>query len=419
MIDTLFQEGARDDRRLRITPLQREFAAVSLWFLVTFVQFKGDELLLYPLALYFACRAWQERATVLGMMVKSWPIMLLPIWCLISPIWAVEPMEAFKQAIYLLLTMVICYHIALHLSARQILYAILLASGVIGVLTVMNGVSSGDFGRTLFAHKNRMGISMVILWTVSITVLLDARAGRWERSLSTLGVAVSLFLILKSSSATAILLALATISTAAFCAVVLVGSFLRPSRIALLCLVLSLCAGIGSVAVSTLKSDPVDVVLEYFGKDRTLTGRTVLWQYAEDQIEEAPILGVGAGGFWRWHASPHVRRIFEEFYKGPRDVFNFHNSYYEVAVHQGKIGVGLMILAQVWATAWIVVAAVSRGSMPQMFFLCITFAVLVRTFTEADFYKPFVLFHMLFWIGALLALRTHNDDRGDTASEPS
>ncbi|MEL6387932.1 MAG: O-antigen ligase family protein [Pseudomonadota bacterium] len=404
-IDALFADGSAGDRCLRVTPHQREFVAGTLWILVTFVQFSGDELLLYPLALYFAIRAWQEREAVFGLMARSWPIMLFPIWCLISPIWAVEPMEALKQAIYLSLTMLICYHVVLHLSPRQIMYAVLAATGAIGVLTFVLGVSSGNFAWALFPHKNRMGISMLMLWTVAVATMLDPASQRLIRIIAAGAAVLAAFLVFNSDSATAILLMLATGGICLAGASALLGGFLRPSRIALTCLVLALTAGGGSVGISTFKGDPVGAVLGHFGKDRTLTGRTVLWQYATAQIGERPVLGVGAGGFWRYHASPLVQRIYEEHHRKPRDHFNFHNSYYEIAVHQGLVGLGIVIIAQFWATGWILRGALTLGTMPHIYFFCAASAILVRTFTEADFYKHFIIFHMLFWIGALSAMR--------------
>jgi len=47
--------------RLRLTPERRDFWAFTLWVLVTFIQFPGDELILYPLALYFTYSIWRDQ----------------------------------------------------------------------------------------------------------------------------------------------------------------------------------------------------------------------------------------------------------------------------------------------------------------------------------------------------------------------
>lgn len=411
-ISSVLSEGAPGHRQLRLSPERREFIALMLWVLVTFVQFSGDQLLLYPLALYFAIRAWQQRSAILGLMSISWPLMLFPVWCLLSPIWAVAPSAALKESLYLILTMLICYHVALNVPPRQIMVAVLLATGFAGVLNLILGLPTGDYTKALFAHKNRMGTNMVILWTVSLVTLLDSQSLRVLRLFSAFSAVLALFMIANSFSATAILQAFGTGTLCVISVVLLRGGFWRPNKIALGCVFLALLAGAASIAVSTYNGNPVDDVLDAVGKGRGLTGRTVLWEYAKAEIAQRPLLGVGAGGFWNYNISPLVQRIYEEFYKAPEDVFNFHNSYYEIAVHQGLIGLALVIPALIWATVRLTRATMAFGTMPQIFFLCVLAAVLVRSMTEAELLKPFVIFDMTVWIGALsseMALRARRN----------
>ena len=41
-----------------------------------------------------------------------------------------------------------------------------------------------------------------------------------------------------------------------------------------------------------------DFIFDLFGKDQTLTGRTLIWPYVIDDISERPILGWGFHAFW-------------------------------------------------------------------------------------------------------------------------
>ncbi len=390
---------------LRITAKHCDALAMTMWFLVTFIQFPGDELLLYPLALYFAVRAWQRRGEMAWLMARSLPILLLPLWSMISPLWSVEPMIAFKTSVYLMLTMVICYVIVLSLEPRQILYSVLAATGTVAVLNLLYGLGTGQMVPGLFPHKNMLGTNMVILWTVAVAITLDRGAPLRIRSIGLALAALSLFLIFESQSATALVLAAATGGGIIVAALVLLGIWLRPLRLAAICLALAALTALAAWVLADPLGDVIGSVLDALGKDRSLTGRTVLWSYAEDQIREQPLLGVGSGGFWRYEESPLVRKIHEDFYKGSRTTFNFHNSFYEIAVHQGLIGLGMTLLAMVWALGWTLRGALTLGTMPAIFFLCQSAAVTIRIFAEADFYKPFVLFHMLLWIGALAVMR--------------
>ncbi|MCL6285288.1 O-antigen ligase family protein [Ruegeria sp. 2012CJ41-6] len=393
-------EAERGDAR-------RDFYAFALWVLVTFVQFRFDELLLYPLALYFTYAAWRNQVQILGLLRRSWILLSFPVWCLISPLWAVEPAAAFKEALYLMLTMLICYQVAASLTPRQIMYAVLLATGIIVVANLLKIYGSGDGSNGIFVHKNQMGKNMVVAWIVATAVMLDpgsARKLRWIAGCIALLAAYSAFI---SGSATAVLLVLGTAAVNLFGATMLRGGLLRARRLAVLCLMVGSIFGAATLVLPHTEVDPVEPVLEAFGKDRSLTGRTGLWEYAEQQISAEPFLGVGSGGFWRYHDSPLVRRIFEEYYKGPRAKFNFHNSFFEISVHQGLIGLGLAILSTLWAFGWLIRGAFSLASMSQIYFFSQSLAVIARMFTESGFLAPFVIFHMLFWIGALSASKSH------------
>src|SRR5258705_9369305 len=55
---------------------------------------------------------------------------------------------------------------------------------------------------------------------------------------------------------------------------------------------------IGCVLVIGFIMNDESSILEFLGKDATLTGRTLLWPYVIDSISERPLLGWGLGGFW-------------------------------------------------------------------------------------------------------------------------
>ncbi|MEM8848691.1 MAG: O-antigen ligase family protein [Pseudomonadota bacterium] len=390
---------------LRISPQRRDFLVLSLWLGVTFVQFRGDELLLYPLALYYAYSIWRDQQIILPLIARSWVILMFPVWCLLSVTWAAVPVEALKHAVYLFLTLLICFQVAASLSGRQLMHAVLLATGVIGVINIVYAFGTGDLGRGIFEQKNTMGKNMVVLWIVAFGTMLDPNARRWIRVAATGLAGIAAVMAVVSESATAVLLILASSGILMTGAVILRGGLFRASRLCLAFFFLAALAGLGSVILPMMTLDPISLVLESFGKDTTLTGRTVLWDYAEEQIAENPVLGVGAGGFWQYHASPLVQKIYFEFYKFPNDAFNFHNSLYEIAVHQGLIGLALASAALVWGIVKVTKAAATLGTFPLIYFFSHMLVVVVRTLTESDFLKPFVLFHMIFWMGALIAHR--------------
>jgi exopolysaccharide production protein ExoQ len=332
-------------------------------------------------------------------------LLLFPVWCLISPLWAVVPGAALKHATYLMLTMMICFQVAATMSPRKVVHAILLATGAIAIINLLYSIATGDFVTGIFAHKNIMGANMTMLWVVASLVTLDRDSSPWIRYAAAILAVNAVVLVFRSNSATAVLLMLGTGITNLAGAVFLQGGFFRASRIASLCLFFAVAAAAASFVLPNLQTNIVETVLDLFGKDSTLTGRTVLWQYAHEQIAERPFLGVGAGGFWRYYESPLVQKIYEDFYKSPYDHFDFHNSYYQIAVHEGLIGLSLALLALLWGVYQIIRGAFVFGDVPYIYFLSQSVTVIFKSMTEADLFKPFVLFHMILWIGALLVVR--------------
>jgi exopolysaccharide production protein ExoQ len=382
---------------------------------VTFVQFKGDELILYPLALYFVYAFYRDQYSVAPLLARAWVPLVFLGWCLISPIWAVEPANAFKDAAYLTLTMMICYHSAAVLTPRQLMYAVLTATAIVGVLCLLVGLTGGEMNRGVFPQKNTMGKSMIMLWVAALSTSFDKGSSRRLRTMAGALAALALFLGFASESATAVLLMIGTGAIIFLGATIIQGGISRPSRLTFAFGLLAVAFLGASTILPTFQADPVELVLDQFGKDSSLTGRTGLWEYANDQIEKAPVIGVGAGGFWRYNESPLVQKIFEEYHKHSGAGFNFHNSYYEVAVHQGYIGLFFAVGAGAWALGIILRGAFSFASLPFIFFLAQATAVIARTTTESDFLRPFVLFHMLFWIGAFIVLKEEMSKRAPAA----
>lgn len=89
----------------------------------------------------------------------------------------------------------------------------------------------------------------------------------------------------------------------------------------------------------------IDVALGKLGKDSTLTGRTILWDFAVDAYDQRPWLGYGYKGYWSGNGSTVflLRAAVEQ------DLAMFHNNYLEVAVAFGFMGPVVLIGTLVYA----------------------------------------------------------------------
>lgn len=401
MIDTVDVQELKAKRQNRL-----DFVLVSLWFFVTFKQFRFDELILYPLALYFAWAFLRDFHKIFPLISRSFVLFLFPIWWLLTAFWGAETALIIRSGLQLTLTIMICYFIATRLTARDLILALALTATYYAVLSFLAPyLGTGTPARGVFSSKNAMGTAMTILWLCSLCIVLDPEASRKRKTFGAFALLLAAWQIHMANSATAVLLA-AGISFLIAMLVVIPRSGVLKRR--WFYVGTAICVGIALISAAAFFSfqsvDPISAVLGAFGKDGTLTGRTVLWEYADRQIEENPMLGVGTGGFWTpYDKLSEASRIYEEFHKASYATFSFHNSYYEVAVHQGLVGVFFCALMAVWTVSSILLARSRANPIPTAFFLCVSAVALVRSMTESDFIAPFALLTMLFLSGGLMS----------------
>ncbi|AJE47798.1 O-antigen ligase family protein [Celeribacter indicus] len=388
-----------------LTAQKRDQILVTIWFLATFKQFPMDELVLYPLALYFACAFARDIDALFPVLKRGgWMLFPFPIWCTLSVLWGLEAGLIVKSSLQLYLTVLISFCAALRLEQRQLVFSFMIAAGVFAVLSRF--AAPGPPERGIFGSKNQMGLNMVMLWLAALCVLFDPGQRRAFRILALVLAALSLNLVFIAQSATAVLLAFGLLGLVGFILLLRGRGLLHPQVMLTLSLGLGVLIFGGALFLSTSSVDVAGIILEKFGKDATLTGRTVLWGYAFDQIRENPLLGVGHGGFWRpYDWTSLARKIYVDFHMALSARFYFHNAYLEVAVHQGLIGLAFALLAfgfGVWQTT---VALLRRIDMPQAFFFSIAAMMLVRNMTEPGLMTAFAQMTMILYMGALMEAR--------------
>ncbi|MBW6416919.1 O-antigen ligase [Celeribacter sp. PS-C1] len=384
----------------------RDHLLLTLWLVVTFKQFPMDELILYPLSLYFGYAFLRDIDELFPIVAKSWVLFLFPIWCTLSVLWGVNPSTIIKSAAQGFLTVMICYCVALRLERRDVLVSLVFAAGIFAIASLVLPSTGGKASRGVFASKNSMGLNMVILWTAALCVTFDYGQHRLIRLAAGILAACALALVFISNSATAVLLAFALLLVILLSKILEGRGFLHPSILVILTLGLSFLLIGASLVFSVANIDVIGLVLEEFGKDATLTGRTVLWGYAFEQIKEHPLLGVGHGGFWNPRDWTHVsRKIFVDFHKDFNASFTFHNAYLQTAVHQGLIGLGIAITAFFFSIWQVFAAMIRKCEMPQAFFVAIALMIFARNMTEPGLMTPFALMTMVLYMGALIGVR--------------
>lgn len=265
----------------------------------------------------------------------SWPL----IACL-SAIWSIAPALSFNHGLQLLMTTLVAFLICIQLRLNQLVivfFCAMLAAAVVALASqlLLPDIYSDAGWRGSFPHKNIMGAAMSLLLVTACCLFLQ---GRW-RAVSLAAMGLGLFLLAKSNSAAAILSLAITLVPLPFAYAYLRGraTFFVMFGIALM------VAAIGAlgiyIAMIFVGIDPIDIVLSSVGRERTLTGRTMLWDLAEQAIESRPWLGFGYKAYWT-NVPPEMLAVLQIV----GGVFHFHNNYLDTAVAFGFMGPILLAL---------------------------------------------------------------------------
>lgn len=138
-------------------------------------------------------------------------------------------------------------------------------------------------------------------------------------------------------------------------------------------------------------------VLKAFGKSSTLTGRTTLWEKGMEAAWERPVVGYGFSAYWVQGFQP-AERLWYQFRIPSRSGFHFHNTYIQMFVELGMIGVSLVALLILTSFLKSLLYTLKQGlTLEAAYATGITSIFFIRTFVENDLLGTFILSPILFF----------------------
>ena len=315
----------------------------------------------------------------------SLPFAALLGWMLLSWTWSVNPDETWSRVstqLPMLLSVVVVTGLldrsavaaALRWSIRLALLLVVLV-----LLTDPGSRTSGDSEfevagwRGGFPDKNSLGLYLV--FALAVTLTLDRGASRLCTSLAIGG------LLLGAQSAT---------SWTAAALVLLVWRWLvlwrrqlgRQSAVFVLASIgLVLCA---AAAVSA----NVTALLEVYGKDADLTGRTEIWSGVLQAVADRPAIGYGLGALLNPEAPSS--ETLELWHVIGFHAAHAHNGALDLMGQLGVVGLGLYLLT-LWATWRAAGRQLRQDPGPATLAVVMLSAVLVMSVSENVFLGPWLL----------------------------
>lgn len=397
-----------------------DLAMMVFWFFAASSQFSYTAQLLMAALGYFVLRIAFHWRTVLRTFFSSFAIWLVPALALVSVLWSTESALTLRAALQLIVTALIACYFAIRMKLSHVIAGFGVAAAIILMMNIQGVLTAGEgqMFRGGFDQKNFFASRVTPAVIVAAAFLAYLRGPLWLRALAVpvlaLVAGLGAFAIIRAESATAMIAAGAAVAA-------IVGGWVFATRSlntrGLLVSAAVAVAALGAVGyVSVVREDPIDLVLDAFGKDRSLTGRTQIWAAAQTAIEERPVLGHGYQAFWWTRDGVLVKQ--RQFVR-PDQPFYFHNTFLEHTVSLGVLGL-VGVLASMIATIIIIVRAVlARADVATAFFLGLTVYVALRALVEVDLYRPFEPLQTMFWVAAAALPAYATRLRQGTSTSPS
>ena len=265
----------------------------------------------------------------------------------LSMIWSIQYEVTFYKFVVLLASTMMAIYIGFIFRLEELIKSLSLFYVLISVFTFLNVFLNPDnsimstqyhFGSWagIFIHRNFLGCFMALGISLFMINLLSQKKWRSKEFVYNLVMlAITLFLLIKSRSATGIITALVL----AACIVLLYCWLKWGQKLKTMHYLGFLSAAL--VAMIALLIN-INFFLGLFGRSASLTGRVPLWQYLfEHVISQRPWLGYGYGAIW--HLWDFMFELAHEVGWSIAVTLG-DNGFIDILIHLGFVGISFLLL---------------------------------------------------------------------------
>src|SRR5579859_1942370 len=259
-----------------------------------------------------------------------------------SVLWAFSPQSSFvrfTQQVLISASIVLPVMLAPRTTdmMRGLFLCFALAS-ILNIFFVLNGtVDTVNCSASQFCYKGYFGGKNYLGECAAVTFLLslyEVVHRGWRRVLGVIVFAIAIMLIFLSDSKTALGIVIICPPLA-----VLTLAIQRITRVSAAIILLSLPI-FWMILSAVSHVDLVNRIAYMLYGDSTLTGRTIIWDFAQLEIDRRPLLGWGYQSFWLVPGSP----AYTEAPGWVSGMPEGHNGYYDTTLELGHVGLVLLYL---------------------------------------------------------------------------
>jgi O-antigen ligase len=277
----------------------------------------------------------RNSALLLALARRNAPLLAWPLLACVSAVWSIAPSLTMYHGVQLLMTMMVGFMLCSYASLTRVLQFFFVATTIGALLSLASifvfpytSFDPGGQWKGLYSHKNTLGSTMAIQIATGIFLFLHG----WRRIFTAASVLLAMLLLVKSESSSAVVV----LAVSLLPLPLIIGYRDNRNRVFFVLgigLLIIACAAVVLV-MEEMMIDPVDLALDALGKERTLTGRTLLWDFARDAIDQNPWLGLGYKGYWEGPGTTAtLLRVVTDW-----PFTFFHNNFLEVTVAFGVFG---------------------------------------------------------------------------------
>lgn len=292
---------------------------------------------IYGLGVFLASLKYKQ---ILNVFFKDIFLCVLLILSLLSTIWSEVPVTTFLHSISLLAITLYGIYFGSSYSLNEMLRLFRWSLAIIAILGLVFALfmpvnaftidlRTGLRFQGLLSHPTNCGRIMVlsvILW------LTHALRTKHYRFISWSIVAISTISLVITNTVSAYL------SLVELLILLLLLRTLKTKNVVLISFILFFIT-----SVITLLATNYETLLDFFRRDTTGTGRTILWEMVWEKIMEHPVLGYGLNAFWTGLDGPCADIWQRMRWQAP----HAHNGLLDVGLQLGFLGISALLMSLV------------------------------------------------------------------------
>ena len=333
---------------------------------------------------------------VLAIVIKEKLLWILIATVCASVIWSDMPTVTLERILPLLRVTIFGIYFAARFTIKEQLHLLAWAFGLAALLSLIVCVVVPSYGvvgeglivgqeelvhsgawRGVYNHKTFLGSIMSLGSLIILFCGLDKLQYRHPWVILS-AFLVSIFVLLRSTTIAALVVFIISIFLILFFQ-------MERKRFDLFIILFLGFVLVGSLIVSVIVSN-ADAIFGSFGRDATISGRTLIWPLLINKIQERPWLGYGYNTFWKGGWEGEVADIWRALIAGFEPP-HAHNGFLEICLDIGLLGLGIFLIWFVFSClrslAWLHKNQTIEGIAP----IILLIHILLLSLTESYFMR--------------------------------